>query len=200
MVWIFVGTFSAAEFNAIKKNTLQVYPLGAKQYVNSAWENVTAWSYQGGEWKNWFTYIYNSGNEFTERTGGLQEISLNKYSNGVVYTHVGIVRNESNIYLSAPASGGESSFVTANKIDVTNFTKLCIKVSDATAVQTGVNPYFGLFSEKSPGKCVANTTFKNGVSELSIESITGSHHIAVVLLSSGITSCKATVEAVWLER
>ena len=31
MVWISIGTSSAVEFNALKKNALQVYPIAAKQ-------------------------------------------------------------------------------------------------------------------------------------------------------------------------
>ena len=60
-VWIHIGTSSVVEFNALKKNGIQVYPLSAKQYVDRAWKNVTAKSYQGGKWVDWITYLFKSG-------------------------------------------------------------------------------------------------------------------------------------------
>lgn len=52
MVWISLSNESSVEFNALKKNTLQVYPNRAKQYVNSEWKSVTSMSYQDSKWKN----------------------------------------------------------------------------------------------------------------------------------------------------
>lgn len=57
MVWIFIVTSSNAEFNALKKNGIQVCPISAKQYVGSAWVDKIAKSYQGGEWVDWFKTI-----------------------------------------------------------------------------------------------------------------------------------------------
>lgn len=62
MVWISTGSSSAVEFNALKKNGIQVYPLSAKQYVSGAWVDVTAMSYQDSQWVDWFTYIIKDGN------------------------------------------------------------------------------------------------------------------------------------------
>lgn len=49
-VWFPTGTASEVEFNAIKKNAVQVYPLSAKQLVSGALVDVTAKSYHNGEW------------------------------------------------------------------------------------------------------------------------------------------------------
>lgn len=57
MVWISTGTSSTAEFNALKKNGIQVYPLSAKQYISGAWVGETAKIYQGGEWVDWVVLI-----------------------------------------------------------------------------------------------------------------------------------------------
>lgn len=63
IVWIYTGMGSPIEFNALKKNGVQVYPISAKQYVNGAWVDVTAMSYQNGEWTEWIDssklYYYN---------------------------------------------------------------------------------------------------------------------------------------------
>lgn len=57
MVYITTGKESGIAFNALKKNGIMVYPLSAKQYVNDALVDVTAMSYQDGEWREWVTYI-----------------------------------------------------------------------------------------------------------------------------------------------
>lgn len=49
MVWFSTGTSSAGEFNALKKNGIQVYPISAKQYVSGAWANVEAYIQKDGE-------------------------------------------------------------------------------------------------------------------------------------------------------
>ena len=54
MVWISTGTFSPVEFNALKKNCIHVYPMSAKQYLNSAWVDKTAKTYQNGAWADWW--------------------------------------------------------------------------------------------------------------------------------------------------
>lgn len=60
-VWFPVGTSSPVAFSATKKNPVMVYPLSAKQHVSGAWVDKEAESYQGGEWHDWTTYIYNLG-------------------------------------------------------------------------------------------------------------------------------------------
>lgn len=52
MVWISLSTSSSAEFNALKKNAIQVYPGIAKQYVGGQWVVKDTQCYQGGEWKD----------------------------------------------------------------------------------------------------------------------------------------------------
>lgn len=62
-VWISVGTSSSAEFNALKKNNITVYPVSAKQCIGGEWVTKTAKSYQNGELVDWAadTVLYNSG-------------------------------------------------------------------------------------------------------------------------------------------
>lgn len=50
MVWISTGTYSTVEFNALKKNGIQVYPISAKQYVGGVWAPRNAEIYHAGEW------------------------------------------------------------------------------------------------------------------------------------------------------
>lgn len=64
MVWIFTGTTSTVEFNALKENGIMVYPMSAKQYVSGAWVDKIVKIYQGGAWTESAiprTYIFKSG-------------------------------------------------------------------------------------------------------------------------------------------
>lgn len=71
MVWILVGNESAVEFNALRKNGLQVYPLGAKQMVDGTLVYVTAMIYQNGEWVQWWNgELFDNGDQWESVTGG----------------------------------------------------------------------------------------------------------------------------------
>lgn len=70
-VWFLTGVSSFAEFNALKKNGILVYPLKANQYISGALVDKTAKSYQNGEWVDWWDgTIYNYGNLYEHITGG----------------------------------------------------------------------------------------------------------------------------------
>lgn len=56
MVWFATSIGSGVEFNALKINGIQIYPIQAKQYISSAWVNKSAYSYQDGEWKGWLRF------------------------------------------------------------------------------------------------------------------------------------------------
>lgn len=64
MVWIMNDTRSAISLNALKKNSIMIWPLSAKQYTGSAWVDKSSMIYQGSAWKdfvNWSKYIVNAG-------------------------------------------------------------------------------------------------------------------------------------------
>ena len=77
MVWFLTGTGSRVAFSASKKNPVMVYPLSAKQYVGGAWVNLSAMSYQNGQWVDWVQpfYLFQSG------TGEVVPISISKDTN-----------------------------------------------------------------------------------------------------------------------
>lgn len=78
MVWISTGSSSTVEFNALKKNGIQVYPLSAKQYIGGAWVDKTAKSYQGGEWVDWTIYLINGSELNTEYAGAWNQTTGNQ--------------------------------------------------------------------------------------------------------------------------
>ena len=71
-VWIQTGTTSRVAFNAMKKNSIMLYPLKCKQYTDNAWNDRVAQSYIGKEWVDWYAgQLYEYGNEFEDATGGI---------------------------------------------------------------------------------------------------------------------------------
>lgn len=73
MVWISTGTSSTIEFNALKKNGIQVYPLSAKQYVSDAWVDAPVYIYQNNAWESLQTIV----TIFDRETQSFDEISGN---------------------------------------------------------------------------------------------------------------------------
>lgn len=134
-VWISTGTSSPIEFNALKKNGIQVYPISAKQYVSSAWVDVTAKSYQNGEWAEWVTYLYRSGDQCVSITGGWGTDGYSYGSHGIKAGTLGT----SSMSLSRIGSYAIYLLGTTNPIDFTDKTTLVVEVTEVTKIQAYPN-------------------------------------------------------------
>lgn len=125
MVWILAGTDSSVEFNALKKNGIQVYPLSAKQYVSGTLVDKTTKIYQGGEWVDWFVYLFSYGDECTDISGGW---ALKKW-----YAEYGqaasFQKTDSSLRVYCDASTSTSGMVySKKKVNLRNKTKLVATV------------------------------------------------------------------------
>lgn len=117
-VWLQTGTTSLVAMNALKKNSIQVCPLNAKQYVGGAWVAKEAKTYQGGAWVDWIhpdiAKIYN-----------LKEVRENGTGEATV-----VVGKEITLTSTSTSSAqGYVAFYSAEKIDLTNYSKLTFKGS-----------------------------------------------------------------------
>ena len=158
-VWIFTGTSSTFEFNALKKNGIQVYPISAKQYVSGAWVNVAAMSYQNGEWVNWWDgTMYASGDEFKHITGGWSGINLTKGT-----TELSVSAKETTDYRG---SAWTNNFVDLSGYKTINFTcsaeldeyKACAVL--ITTNQTANDSAEGMIAKwTTPTTTIANKTY-----------------------------------------
>lgn len=117
-VWIQTGITSTVAMNVLKKNSIQVYPISANQYVNGAWVAKNARTYQGGAWVDWIhpdiAKIYNLKEVRENGTGGAT-VTIGKE---MVLTTT-----------SAGSAQGYVAFYSAEKIDLTNYSKLTFKGS-----------------------------------------------------------------------
>lgn len=117
MVWIATGSVSNAEFNALKKNVIMVYPLSAKQYVNGAWVDKTAKSYQNGAWVDWWNgELYDTGNEYETFTGGWTATAL--------FSSTQVTKDTTSMTIKTDY--GDDALYCSNKMDLTDFSKLVV--------------------------------------------------------------------------
>lgn len=126
IVWISIGTSSSVEFNALKKNGIQVCPISAKQYMDGAWVNVTAKSYQSGKWASIYGgYLGNGYNN-------LGEPSFVKLLGGssAAFAKKTFVENDDGTFTLSMKNTGDwmnGACCFPNKVDLSDATKITIK-------------------------------------------------------------------------
>ena len=208
MVWISTGTSSSAEFNALKKNAIQVYPASAKQYVGGAWSNVEAWLYQNGEWVQFSAefdgYLYNAGVFNEDYAGDALDVYAKKYSSsdGNVDTPT-VAYNSDNVTITAHYGNGypSSMLVLQKKIDLTGFSELQLD-----SEHTGVNIYLRVWSEigtytndnVAASLTLPHTYNTRMTDTLDISSLSGEYYCGVCILGSS-SAPKLTMYAMKLE-
>lgn len=143
-VWFPTGTGSDVEFNALRKNGLQVYLRSAKQIVSGALVNPNAMIYQNSKWNDIESFIY--------KDGSLKIITGFTGVNGSVSTD-GKLRFE-----SSTSSCG--LWWSNEKIDVTNVKEIHVTFTENaqswSVTQYGDTPSVGV-SKNTP--TVNNSTF-----------------------------------------
>ena len=122
MVWFSVGTSSSVEFNALKKNAIQIYPLSAKQHISGKWVDKTAKTYQNSKWNDWWNgELYQKG-----QTTGWSTKNLILTGNSVCDGGGTIDYKSENMTLTGPANGHGTTFYYDTKVDLTKYTKLTL--------------------------------------------------------------------------
>lgn len=196
IVWILTGVSSPVEFNALKKNGIDVYPTSVKQYVNGAWVDLTAKSYQNGEWVEWWVWdgeLYDSGNQYEEYTGGW-EVNKNVTISGTTNSTSKVTFASGYMQIKSP-----SAVSTVNKIDITNYSTLCF---DVDVVSSDDGDRFGVFSNygelgtsssKYIVNCQSDKTGRQTI-RLDISSVRGSYYVIIATYSE-----TRKIYKVWME-
>lgn len=190
-VWFLVGSSSSVAFNALKNNSLQVYPGSAKQYIGGALVDVTAKSWQNGVWVDWFLKIFESGKGALIPMKSMQlSYSSCQITNDAIITTATHVN-----HLCAAACG------TEEPIDLTPFSKLICEANCTSWVEYGAPGIYvgtggvsvdwgslGVVAGKNLD--VANARVKY---ELDISNINGEHYVVYW------GSANTTIYNIWLE-
>lgn len=173
MVWITTGTSSKVEFNALKKDGIQVYPLSAKQMVSGVLKDVTAKSYQGGKWATWVP----DGALFWAGVGQIAEFSASHETNATVSIGTDAIVATSNgtsfsqVIIQAPfnASGYNTLYVDAF-IDSVN-----AAVKPGIAVNNTATTIFG-YVDKYAAHKVFSADAKRTIYNLDISAFSGKQY------------------------
>jgi hypothetical protein len=126
IVWFKTGTQSDGDFNALKKNTIRVYPQAAMQLINGEYVEKTAKTYKDGAWIEWWNgELYTPGNKYEAITGGWV-----CESDVAGFGEVSMKQTDAGLNVTCSSSGGRLGRVrTAKKIDLTGKNKLSLKLT-----------------------------------------------------------------------
>lgn len=155
MVWVKTGATSPVAFNALKKNSIMVYPLDASQFISGAWSSVDAKSCIGGEWVDWvFDIAFYENGEFNTEVFGTPALTNCTNSGGV---------------LTFKQNG---SLVSGNAYDISAFNSVKVNVADFS----WGNMTLSILNESST--VVASVAFSvTGTTTLDISALTGLHYL-----------------------
>ena len=196
MVWFQTGASAAAAFNALKKNNLTVYPVACKQYVNDAWANKAAITFQGGTWISWINVLFKNGDQYSAITGGwagYQELNV-KVNIGNSLKMNGTGTNNNNTL---------ASIYTQNPVDVTYAKTLKLDDGGVSAISGG-GIKIGLSAIRPDSKAnaqsvysgnnIANAYYSRENSSLDISSVSGEYYVFVIVSLPGSASYTVAME------
>lgn len=205
-VWIATGTTSPAPFNALKKNTLMVYPDSVSQYVNGAWEKKDAWIYQNSTWKqiSWsWLYVIQNGVIITppgfSTFGYTGNTTLPTITAGDGYQQIASTTNS-------------NAVATDSAIDLTNITTVYADINLVKVTQSTTAKWKGISLAVLNAVGVANhnaltnaiieqqltTTVGEQTLSVDVSSLTGSYYIGLTVSSNGTSGSTIQAKNIWL--
>ena len=200
-VWISTGTASQVAFNALKKGgTVMVYPISAKQMQGGTLVDVTAKSWQDGEWVTWIKkdYIFKDGTFYVGEMKTTTPKYLSVTGGEIKFTYSG--NNGSFGYITKSKNLGNYNKLKA-KIKQTNFvgneyTGYFNMVLSVTTSQPASSATVGPVAIKDRSSAYLEITAKDGVVhelETSVAELDGEHYIEFAAVATG------SIVEIWFE-
>ena len=141
-VWISTEYNSTTKFNALRENGIHVYPSFAMQHIGGEWVTKALKLYQDGAWTSlWDGYLYNSGDECIDVTGGWDTAYQSGISSDLKGT---LTKNADHLYLASDAYKEQVWAKTSNKINTRGHSTLEVTVNSFTSSSYGPTRKFGL--------------------------------------------------------
>jgi hypothetical protein len=169
------------EFNALKNNGIQVYPLSAKQYVGGAWVDVEAKSYQGGEWVDWIIYLINGSNLNTTYAGAWNKTTGSQGAGGsAAMTSEGllIVGNKGTDTYGTQFRYGPDETIDFNNINTIEF--IVSNKSGSSALCAWVTPVFATsYTSTSVASVGERITTTNQIVSMDVSGVSGEYYLRV---------------------
>ena len=201
MIWISVGGSSSVEFNALKHNTLQVYPICAKQYEVGAWVVKVAFSYQNNEWVNWWNgELFDNGNQFENITGGWTASGYSHSSYAVEEASI----IDGNIYLVG-ASNKMVMRGTDDIVDLSKHTKLhwsgnVISIFTAAGEKSSANLFIVSQKANFVQHILAQYELNVDAGPFSVDISISGIDAGYILVRAGMSaSCVSNTQKIWME-
>ena len=200
MVWFAIADKSAVSFDSLKENTLMVYPSSAKQYLSGAWADKTAKIYQAGAWVDWWNgELFAYGNEFAFFTGGWNNLAIGMSSgDGAGSNLLTKTVNADGSWTLTSASLKNGVLHTVNKIDLTNYSKLCFEgyIYEHAYGYCQMAIWTDMGSYSSTNRVASVTKSTNDYAEINIANLSGLHYIGFSVYNN---NAGITMRKVWLE-
>lgn len=137
MLWIVTGTSGAVEFNALKKNSIPIRIISAKQYVSDEWNFIIAYIYKSNQWiqfSNESFVIYESGTQNVQLATFATEDHGYSASASDLVNRGSVEFGPSNMSMTIPGStqsGSSCQFIgTQAPVDVSEYSKLVVELSN----------------------------------------------------------------------
>lgn len=167
-VWIRTGINSDVAFDIVDGFT--ICPLSAKQYISGTWANVTAMSYQGGEWVDWARYLFKDGTTY-------KTLDYSGYVYESKYSKKQATISENSIVLSNSGALTACIIGSDEAIDLTGYSKIIVNA----VIQTG--QYF-VYAATTKTTVLSNVaTWKqtnvSGEYEVDISMLNGKYYLAL---------------------
>lgn len=186
MVWLMNDTRSAISLNALKKNSIMIWPLSAKQYTGSAWVDKSSMIYQGSAWKDfidWSKFIVKDG------ISNLDVHAIGKkWDSSFSETTFTVTQGDGYIQFSHTSSS--TGMVYWGPFDLTDAETLTIEGSFSGTCLSKYPTYYNLSVWSSIGTYVPTNRVKykqltaTGAS-VDVTSLTGTYYVGYSVRDSG---------------
>jgi hypothetical protein len=204
MVWIKTGVVAATPFNALKKNDIQVFPIGAAQYISGAWATKECKIYQDSKYRDVGVYIYDLGVQYYSlgTSGYTRDTAINYATRG------SLSFNEDHIYMYCDevsgGNGGIRFFGTDEKVDLTGCSTLYVELENyvntdnegSNRLRISASP-----TKQCPGTTTGGATMNvaNGttVATLDVSNISSAYIVITITVWNGGESVKANIKRIY---
>ena len=192
MVWIVISATGNAMFNAMKKNTLTIAPMAAKQYVNGAYQAREAQIYIEGEWKDLVRYMVKDGRAiYPLKADGKSYDSANPGS----WSGVNVVPESGYVSVSGTSNG--YGIVYVDNVDLTATRILTIDGTFDNEYKKCKLLVWNALGAYITSNVVRSVDLPNGIGAVSLDvsGLTGPHIVGI----SSISMDEQQIANFWLE-
>lgn len=195
LIWIQTDSSSDIAFNALKKNSMMVYPSISYQYLSGSWNELTAKSYLNNSWVDWYVWdgtLYNAGDEYENITGGWVAVAFagGAADYGITGGAPTVTKGTSSMTVKMSSTQRAGVARTANLIDLTNYSTLSVTVtSRASGSSSGTYIYIIDANGNYPAAQEISST---GTKTLSVSNLNGSYYVGIYVFNYN-SSTKPTV-------